>query len=538
MARGSDVDRFLRASIRAMARYRREPATGERRRLRTEEAASRALQRKVLDLAKRQSREAAEAYQAAREDEAREETEAIAARVKELQGVLAATLDVDDTIDFAALRVVPDYPELTIPVALAEPAVQPTEWLFLADVPKPHLLARLVPGAKRRHERSVDRARAAYQAALGEWRAGEEPRKAKLGEVYAEHRRKCQQIDASVARRNAEIDALEKSYRDGDVAAILAYVGMVLESSAYPDGFPERFSLGYEPRSKILVVEYELPTISVVPEVSEVKYVKARDRLSATPMKSAERAALYREVLASVALRTIHEIFESDQGGHCEVCCFNGYVNTIDPATGRDVSPHLISVRVTKDQFRQIDLRRVNKAACLRNLGSQVSRNPDEAVPVRPIMDFDMVDPRFVDQQNVVRHLDSRTNLMDLTPTEFEHLVANLFAGMGLESKLTRSSRDGGVDCIAYDPRPVLGGKVVIQAKRYRNTVGVSAVRDLYGTMLNEGASKGILVTTSGYGPDAFEFAKDKPIELIDGGGLLFLLGEQGVTARIVFPES
>jgi restriction system protein len=67
--------------------------------------------------------------------------------------------------------------------------------------------------------------------------------------------------------------------------------------------------------------------------------------------------------------------------------------------------------------------------------------------------------------------------------------------------------------------------------------VGVSAVRDLFGTMNHEGANKGILVTTSGYGPDAFDFAKDKPIELIDGGGLLFLLQEVGVQARIVFPE-
>ena len=76
---------------------------------------------------------------------------------------------------------------------------------------------------------------------------------------------------------------------------------------------------------------------------------------------------------------------------------------------------------------------------------------------------------------------------------------------------------------MAFDSRPVLGGKVVIQAKHYSNTVGVSAVRDLYGTMMNKGANKGILVTTSGYGPDAFEFSKDKPIELIDGGGLLYL---------------
>ena len=132
--------------------------------------------------------------------------------------------------------------------------------------------------------------------------------------------------------------------------------------------------------------------------------------------------------------------------------------------------------------------------------------------------------------------LEGRPNIMELTPFEFEGLEANLFTGMGLETRQTRSSRDGGVDAVAFDPRPVLGGKVVIQAKRYRSTVGVSAVRDLYGTMMNEGANKGILVTTAGYGPDAFQFAKDKPIELIDGSGLLYLLEQQGVQARIVMP--
>jgi restriction system protein len=56
--------------------------------------------------------------------------------------------------------------------------------------------------------------------------------------------------------------------------------------------------------------------------------------------------------------------------------------------------------------------------------------------------------------------------------------------------------------------------------------------------MMNEGANKGILVSTSGYGGDAFNFAKDKLIELIDGGGLLYLLeNHAGVRARIVMPE-
>jgi restriction system protein len=126
---------------------------------------------------------------------------------------------------------------------------------------------------------------------------------------------------------------------------------------------------------------------------------------------------------------------------------------------------------------------------------------------------------------------------MELTPTEFEQLVANLFERIGIEAKLTRSHRDGGVDVIGFDKRPLLGRKVVIQAKRHRHTVGVSAVRDLYGTMQHEGANEGILVKTAGYGPDAFTFASDKPVHPIDGGGLLYLLAWRGIKARIVFPE-
>ncbi|TMD48305.1 MAG: restriction endonuclease, partial [Chloroflexi bacterium] len=134
--------------------------------------------------------------------------------------------------------------------------------------------------------------------------------------------------------------------------------------------------------------------------------------------------------------------------------------------------------------------------------------------------------------------LDPRPNLMDLTPSEFESLITNLFQKMGLETRLTQASRDGGVDCVAYDPRPIFGGKVVIQAKRYKHTVGVSAVRDLFGTVQNEGASKGILVTTSGYGKASFEFADGKPLELLSGSNLMYLLKEHaGVEARIVMPE-
>lgn len=230
-------------------------------------------------------------------------------------------------------------------------------------------------------------------------------------------------------------------------------------------------------------------------------------------------------------------MFESDQGNWIDVVSFNGFTSSVDPSTGKDTRPCLISARISKEIFSEINLRRIDKRACLKNLGAQVSPRPDEMLAIKPVVNFDMVDKRFVQSSDVLSDLDSRPNIMDLSPFEFELLVTNLFSGIGFETKQTRSSRDGGVDAIAFDSRPLLGGKIILQAKRYKNVVGVSAVRDLYGTMINEGANKGILVTTSHYGPDAYTFANDKPIELIDGSGLLYLLKNQGVEAKIIVNE-
>ena len=133
-------------------------------------------------------------------------------------------------------------------------------------------------------------------------------------------------------------------------------------------------------------------------------------------------------------------------------------------------------------------------------------------------------------------------NLAAMDWQDFENLIREVFekefVSSGGEVKITQASRDGGVDAVAFDPDPIRGGKIVIQAKRYTNVVGISAVRDLYGTTINEGATKGILVTTANYGPDAYKFAKGKPITLLNGSNLLHLLQKHGHRAKIDLKEA
>lgn len=518
---------------RHLAYVQREEARMEREEERRERQAARDQIARMKDSEKRK----AAAYLQDRKEGCEQATEDAKERLERLASVLRDTLDIDDTLAFDSLRVRERDPRLDIPRNLRNPSQPPDLGGFLGQVLPLGFLARMFPWKRRAHARALDLARARHADEYGAWTEEEAGRVAAIDGIKTEHARAVEALARKRIDRDAEVDAFRDDYLAGDPDAVVSYNSMVLERSVYPEGFPQNFSVAYVAASKQLVVEYELPGIDIVPTVIDYRYVKARDEVVEKARKPAEVKADYADLVAAVALRTLHEVFEADQGGHVEACCFNGYIHHVDPATGNDVRPHLVSVRTTKSQFEAINLARVDKATCLRNLGASVSRSPEEAQPVRPIVEFSMADARFIDQNDLLGSLSDAPNLMDLSPSAFETLVANAFGKMGLESKLTRSSRDGGVDCIAFDQRPILGGKVVIQAKRYRHTVGVSAVRDLYGTMMNEGANKGILVATSGYGPDAFAFAKDKPIELIDGGGLLFLLQEVGVEARIVFPS-
>ena len=492
----------------------------------------------------------------------------VAETVDALQSLLAATLAVDDRIEFDSLRLHDPGPTLTLPeltlpdykpnTSLKDPVPPSSLDELLAAQVKPMSFFERLLGLRGRYDKDVAKVRSAHATAVRAYDQAVEKVVAiraahraaydseilerkrvhseEVANLRAHHRLATESFASKRAQRDEEVSSLERAYKEGEVESVVLYNEMVLGNSDYPAGFPSQFRLAYVAESRQLVIDFELPTPDIVPAAVEYRYVKARKAVDVKNRKPAEIKAIYREIVAQTALRTLHEVFEADQAGHLDLAVFNGYINKVDETNGNDIRPYLVSARVSKENFQAVNLARVDAQACLKNLGAQVSAQPEEARPIRPVIEFDMVDPRFIAEADILSRLDARPNLMDLSPSEFEALVGNLFTEMGLETKLTRSSRDGGVDAIAFDTRPVLGGKVVIQAKRYRGTVGVSAIRDLYGTLLNEGAKKGIIVTTSSYGSDAYKFADDKPLELIDGGGLLYLLEGIGRPARIIMP--
>lgn len=112
----------------------------------------------------------------------------------------------------------------------------------------------------------------------------------------------------------------------------------------------------------------------------------------------------------------------------------------------------------------------------------------------------------------------------ELSGVEFEHVCQCLVEKMGFFTQTTKTSRDGGIDLIAFNHQPLLSGKYIIQCKRYSGSVGEPIIRDLYGVVMSERANKGILMTTGQFTKSAYAFAQGKPLELIDGAKLKDLL--------------
>jgi restriction system protein len=304
-----------------------------------------------------------------------------------------------------------------------------------------------------------------------------------------------QKHESDCAAQRSAIDQKRLAYEAGDQNGLLSLCEIVLSRTAHPLLPSPEFELEYNSESKSLIVEYSLPPPNVLPRLKEVRYIKARDEFSELSSNNVEQEKLYDSVVYQICLRVLNDLFRADTGAMINAITFNGWVTSVDPAKGKETTACIVSVTALRDQFLEIDLTRVEPKACFRSLKGVGSSKLHSITPIAPICTISREDSRFIPAHDVADTLAAGFNLATMEWEEFEQLIRELFAkefsANGGEVKVTQASRDGGVDAIAFDPDPIRGGKIVIQAKRYTNTVGVSAVRDLYGTVLNEGANKG-----------------------------------------------
>jgi restriction system protein len=497
--------------------FRQKQERAQRERIKAQKAAAR---KAAADL-----REAKRLYLEDRKAEAEEMSRVLQDRVTELDGVLTSGIRTAPLVTFRSLKRQETYPPFDAG-PLGKP-LSPPQWDQFAPQPPGGFRRR---AGSARYAREEQEARAAFDRVLQQHGAAEMRRREQLAERQKAYQATSAQAIGQAREYNDGIDLFARDFRAADSESVARFCTLVLDSSAYPDGFPHQTRVVYRPEPREVVVEWELPLQSVVPVERSYKYVATRDAIDPVARPEREIKERYANLIARVTLRSMHEILISTPASVVDAVTFYGYVSTPDPGTGQPARPLLLNVTTSRAKFETFVLASLDPVTCLTGeLTALVSPNPYDLVPVQPLVSFDslLAQFKFVAGADVIVGLDSRPDLLTMSPFEFEAFVRQLFEAMGMKAWKTQDVKDDGVDAVAVSEAPVFGGLCVIQAKRSRNAVGIDVVRALAGTMEDKHATKGVVVTTSWVTKDGHAFAtRHGRIEIMECDHLKYLCKE------------
>jgi len=99
----------------------------------------------------------------------------------------------------------------------------------------------------------------------------------------------------------------------------------------------------------------------------------------------------------------------------------------------------------------------------------------------------------------------NKSVIFDITPRDFEKVVAEIYYNLGFDVELTPVAKDGGKDIIVVGNENGQPFVHLIECKRHstRNPVGVSIVREFDSIVRREKANRGIIVATAHFTKDA-----------------------------------
>jgi restriction system protein len=197
-------------------------------------------------------------------------------------------------------------------------------------------------------------------------------------------REKEKETHNNIQRQHNSEKLIEK-YLTRNNEAIIEYCLEVLNNSQYPETFPKGFDLDYNSDSKILIVEYVLPAPDDLPMTTEVKYIAAKKELKKSFLSEKQLSKIYDSAIYKITLRTLHELFQADKAEALELIVFNGWVNSINKATGKKVSNCIVTIQARKEEFNEIELSNVEPKTCFKYLKGVGSSKLSSITAVQPI---------------------------------------------------------------------------------------------------------------------------------------------------------
>lgn len=125
----------------------------------------------------------------------------------------------------------------------------------------------------------------------------------------------------------------------------------------------------------------------------------------------------------------------------------------------------------------------------------------------------------YLEQIKVYNNL-TLSDVDRLTGEDFELLLANLFTKIGYTVRTTPTTGDYGADLLLFTNNTV----TVVQAKRYKSNVGVSAVQEIVSAKPMYSATHAMVVSNAEFTQQAHTLAQANNVRLIGRSELAKLL--------------
>jgi restriction system protein len=297
------------------------------------------------------------------------------------------------------------------------------------------------------------------------------------------------------------------------------------------------FEIDFDCEDGTLIVNFVFPEETEFPKNKEVKIIKTKISYKEISFTQKEFNELMKSTFYSLYLGIINEIIKFDTHNKIKNIVLNGFYKGIDKRTGKPFNVCIMTSKIFTSDFEEINLDNIEPKETFKYLSGRGVPDPDNIVKVEPIRFFNKSEYRLIDSDEVLSSLSSETNLAAVSWQDFETLIKDVFElefkEQNIEIRNTQHSNDGGIDVVAFNSTPYSEGVILLQAKRYTNTVSPEPVRALKGAMDQHKAVRGILVTTSDFGGSSREFAQNHNITLINGDHLLELLKKHGYDFHI-----
>ncbi len=252
----------------------------------------------------------------------------IATSRKELENIINQTLSVNDRLDWDKLLVKSDFPPLQFnekpPVVELNYKIGFFKSLFMNE--NKFELPDIV---------------------TDEMRAYEERR----NNAIADYLRRKSRYDADKNKKNGELIYLRRKFEESDKSAVERYISIVLTQSKYPVDFEHDFEVKYDRNSKSVIVNYLFQDIDAFPITEKYIYDASTNRIEEVLMKREIALDFYSNVLYSVGMRTMHEVFESVYTDAVDSVTFYGFIED------KDDNQRAFGLRSTRKDFEIIDLR-------------------------------------------------------------------------------------------------------------------------------------------------------------------------------------